>query len=216
MDRKTVYIVDDHKIVIDGISSFMIGHSGYELIGYALSASELFDDLKNKVPDILLLDIRLPGLSGLQIAKILNADYPQIKIVFLSSNTDKDSLNEAIASGAKGYFSKDITKEEFFEGLNSIVKGESYYSKGIHQTLFGSFTKQVRDNHLNTNNLLSQREIDVIRLIAEGLSMKEIGEKLFISPRTVESHKNNILSKLELTSTIDLVKYAIKNGLAEL
>jgi len=216
MSKTKVYIVDDHKIVIDGISSYFTGNDEFELIGYANSANDLFIDMKNMIPDILLLDIKLPGLSGLNIAKIITEDYPDIKIVFLTSNIDKESLNEAVISGGRGYFTKDVTREEFFEGLEKIMKGENYYSRGIHPVLFGDFTKHIKNISSKNTDGLSEREIEVIRWISEGLSMKEIGEKMFISPRTVESHKNKILGKLGLNSTIELVKYAIKNGITSL
>lgn len=213
MNKTTVYIVDDHSIVIDGISSFFIGNDSFELIGSANSANELFNDLKTKQPDILILDIKLPGLSGTQICKLVSAEYSQMKIVFLSSNTDEATLNEAIKSGGRGYFSKDVTEEEFFFGLEKVKSGESYYSKGMQSILFNDYTRQTQENSLTTNDKLSQREVEIVKLFAEGLSYNDIAERLFISKRTVESHKKNILEKLELKSTIDLVKYAILNGI---
>jgi len=215
MDKKTVYIVDDHKIVIDGISSFFLGNTKYKLIGSASSSRNLLSDLKKISPDILLLDINLPGLSGIQIAKIITKEYPKIKIIFLSANTDESSLNEAIKAGGKGYFSKDIEEQEFFKGLNKIIAGENYYSKGIQPALFGAYSKQAVETDYK-NEILTQREIEVIKLFAEGLSFKEIANKLIISTRTVETHKKNILAKLELKNTVDLVKYAILNGISDL
>ncbi len=216
MTKTKVYIVDDHKIVIDGIATFFIGNANFELIGSALSAQDLFNDLKKLSPDILVLDINLPGLSGIQISKIITKEYPQIKIIFLSANTDEDSLNDAIKAGGKGYLSKDVDEEEFFFGLEKLNNGETYFSKGIQSTLFGSYSKQVNDKSNYRNDILTSREIEVIKLFADGLSFKEIADKLNISTRTVETHKKNILSKLELKTTIDMVKYAILNGIADL
>ena len=216
MNKTSVYIVDDHRIVIDGISSFFIGNESFELVGSALSANDLFDDLKKKRPDILILDIKLPGLSGIQICDIITKEYPNIKTVFLSSNTDEESLNDAIKSGGQGYFSKDVNEEELFLGLEKIKNGENYFSKGIQETLFNNYTKEVQTNIPQNRDNLTEREIEVIRLFAEGLSFKNIAEQLFISTRTVETHKKNILEKLELKTTIDLVKYAILNGIVSL
>lgn len=216
MEKIPVYIVDDHKIVIDGISSFFIGNAKFQLIGSALSSLKLFQDLKHIQPKILILDIKLPGLSGIQISKIISKDYPEIKIVFLSANLDEESLNESIKSGGKGYFSKDIDENEFFFGLEKIHAGESYYSKGIQPTLFNNFSKQVQESTISSSDILSEREVDVLKLLANGLGLKNIGEKLFISSRTVETHKKNILRKLNLKTTIDLVKYAILNGFVDL
>ena len=216
MKTTSLYIVDDHKIVIDGISSFLIGHTDYQLIGSALSAQDLFKDLKEFTPDILLLDIKLPGLSGIQIAKIITKEYPKIKMIFLSANIDEDSLNNAISVGGKGYLSKDVDEEEFFIGLGKIVSGENYFSKGIQPTLFGTYSKQINTSKAYHDNILTEREIDVIKLFADGLSFKEISKQLDISTRTVETHKKNILSKLGLKTTVDLVKYAILNGLTSI
>jgi len=216
MKTTKLYIVDDHKIVIDGISSFLLGNTKFELIGSAISAQELFANLKKQTPDILLLDIKLPGLSGIQIAKIVTKEYPNIKIVFLSANLDEESLNDAISAGGVGYFSKDIDEEEFFIGLEKITIGENYFSKGIQPILFGSFSKQANKTSEYKDEILSDREIEVIKLFADGLSFKEIAQKLNISTRTVESHKKNILSKLNLKTTVDLVKYAILNGLTSI
>jgi len=216
MKTTSLYIVDDHKIVIDGISSFLIGHTDYQLIGSALSAQGLFKDLKELSPDILLLDIKLPGLSGIQIAKIITKEYPEIKIVFLSANIDEVSLNDAISVGGKGYLSKDVDEEEFFIGLGKIANGENYFSKGIQPTLFGTYSKQVNTTTAYHDDILSEREIAVIKLFAEGLSFKDIAKKLNISTRTVETHKKNIQKKLNLNNTVELVKYAIINGLSDL
>jgi len=216
MAKTKVYIVDDHKIVIDGISTYFIGNHQFELVGSALSAQELFVNLKKQTPHILLLDIKLPGLSGIQIAKIINKVYPNIKLIFLSANLDEESLNDAISAGGVGYFSKDIDEKEFFIGLEKILSGENYFSKGIQPTLFGSFSKQANTLVEYRDKILTDREIEVIKLFADGLSFKAIAHQLEISSRTVESHKKNILSKLGLKTTVDLVKYAILNNLTNL
>ena len=216
MQKTTIYITDDHKIITEGIASFLIGNEKYELIGSFENGNELLDNLKKRQPDILILDIKMPGLSGLQLSKIISNDYQKIKIIFLSSNDDEETINEAIKSGGVGFLSKDVTEEEFLFALNKISAGESYYSKGVQQTLFNSFTKNVKTEAQYHDDILSEREVDVIKLIAEGLSHKEIAERLFISTRTVETHKKNILTKLNLKTTVDIVKYAILNGIASL
>ncbi len=216
MQKTTIYITDDHKIVTEGIASFLIGNEKYELIGSFSNGSELLDNLKKHQSDILILDIKMPGLSGLQLSKIISNDYSKMKIIFLSSNDDEETINEAIKSGGVGFLSKDVAEEEFLFALDKISAGESYYSKGVQQTLFNSFTNNVKTEAQYHDDVLSEREVDVIKLIAEGLSHKEIAERLFISTRTVETHKKNILTKLNLKTTVDIVKYAILNGIASL
>ena len=216
MSKKNIYIVDDHQIVVDGIFSYLLDNEEFELSGSASSAADLFKLLQKKQPDILIIDMKLPGLQGPQIAKIVSNKYPKIKKIFLSSNTDKKSLNEAIESGGQGYLSKDVTEEEFLFALKKINAGENYYSSGIQQTLFNSFTNNTNKKATISHIPLSEREIDVTKLLVEGLSYKEIADRLSISKRTVETHKKNILEKLELKSTVDLVKYAIRNGIISL
>ena len=214
--RITICITDDHKIVAEGIASFLIGNEQYELVGRSTSGNELLNKLKKRQPNIILLDIKMPGLSGIQLAKIITKEYPKIKILFLSSNNDKESLDEAIKAGGVGYLSKDIEEKEFLLALDKIMSGENYFSTGIQQTLFNDYTNKTKSDIEFHDKKISTREIDVIKLIAEGLNHKEIAEKLFISVRTVESHKKNILTKLDLKTTVDIVKYAILNGLVSL
>ena len=216
MNKTQIYIVDDHQIVIDGIYSYLLNNDEFELKGSASSSNELFELLQKKLPDILILDMKLPGLQGNHIAKIITEKHPQIKIMFLSSNTDKESLNEAIESGGLAYLSKDVTEEEFLLALKKINAGENYYSRGIQQVVYDSFTTNVKIQSANNKIPLSEREIDVIKLFVEGFSYKKIADSLSISKRTVETDKKNILEKLELTNTVDLVKYAIKNGIITL
>jgi DNA-binding NarL/FixJ family response regulator len=216
MNKTQIYIVDDHQIVIDGISSYLLGNEEFEITGSASSANELFMLLQKKQPDILILDCKLPGLQGTHIAKIVSDKYPKIKIIFLSSNTDRESLDKAIESGGLGYLSKDVTEEEFLLALSKINKGENYYSTGIQQAVFNSFTDNIKTETKNHDSPLSNREIEVIRLFVDGLSYKEIADRLSISSRTVETHKKHILEKLDLKTTVDLVKYAIRNGIITL
>ena len=216
MNKTKIYIVDDHQIVIDGISSYLLGNEEFELIGSALSANTFFEQLPNKIPDILILDMKLPGLQGNHIAKIITKKHPNIKIIFLSSNTDKESLNSAIEAGGLGYLSKDVDEEEFLFALKKILKGENYYSTGIQQAVFNSFTDNIKEETQHYSTPLTDREIDVIKLFVEGFSYKEIANRLSISSRTVETHKKHILNKLELKTTVDLVKYAIRNGIISL
>lgn len=215
-NKTTICITDDHKIVAEGIASFLIGNEKYELIGSSLSGSELLNKIKKKQPDIMLLDIKMPGLTGIQIAKIISKEYPKIKIVFLSSNDDEKSLNEAIKAGGVGYLSKDVDEKEFLVALDKIMAGENYFSTGIQQTLFNNFTKNTKAETEYHDEIITDREVEIIKHIADGLSYKEIAEKLFISARTVETHKKNILTKLELKTTVDIVKYAILNGIVSL
>ena len=216
MSKISVYIVDDHNIVVDGLKTYFIGNSDFEVSGSAQNAQDLFKDLKLNIPDILILDIKLDGMSGLQIAKIVSKNYPDIKIIFLSSDVNKDILNDAIKSGGKGFLNKDVTEQEFLDGLKRVWNGEYFYSKTVQALLFEDYANQVLENKEKKDNKLTDREIDVIKQLSNGLSYKEIAATLNISARTVEKHKKNIQDKLNISSTAELIKYAILNGLVDL
>lgn len=212
MNKTTLYIVDDHQIVIEGLTSFLIGNDEYSLIGSANSSNDLFSFLKHQQPDILILDIKLNGLQGNHIAKILTKEYPAIKIIFFSSNTDKNTIDDAMSSGGQGFLSKDVGEEEFFIALKNVRENGTYFNQKIQQVIYDNYKHAIQNSN-ESDIPLSKREIEVIKLFVDGHSYKKIAKTLFISARTVESHKKHILEKLELKTTVDLVKFAIKNGI---
>lgn len=213
MKKTTIFITDDHKIVVEGIKSFLVGYDDLEFIGSAQNSSQLFAFLKQKQPDILLLDIKLSGLSGIQIAQIVKREYPSIKIVSLSTFTDKETIDNAIQAGSCAYLSKDVEEDEFVKAMHIIIAGGNYFSSDIQQTVFCAYAEKTNSQYTSQNQLLSAREIEVIKLFSEGLSYGDIADRLFISKRTVETHKKNIMDKLDLKTNVDLIKYCIVNGL---
>ena len=210
--KQKIYIVEDHEVVIQGVKLNLSDSDDYEFIGYATTGEKAIKELENIRPDILLLDIKLSGMQGFEIAECIQEKYCDIKIIFLSSNTDKESFEKALSLGAKGYLSKDVSKEEFLLALKKVKEGDSYFSSGIQNSVLTQMSnpKNEEEEHLIP---LSEREIEVIKLFVDGFTYKEIANKLNISARTVETHKKNILNKLELKTTVDLVKYAIKQGI---
>lgn len=217
METIKIIIVDDHKIIRDGLRSLLLGSGEIEIIAEAGHGYQLFDLLKEKQPDVIVLDIALPKISGIEITKIISKDYPRIKILILTANTDEHTFISSVKAGAKGFLPKNTSKEEFVEAVKIVYTGKHYFGNNISETLYKALTDFLvngKDNHQEEK--LSAREIDIIRLFALGHSYKEIAERLYISTRTVETHKNNILKKLGLKNTVDLVKYAIKEKIIEL
>lgn len=214
MSEIKVFIVDDHKIVRDGVFMLLIGSSEIRPVGEAENGEQLFEKLKIISPDILLLDISLPGISGIEISKIITNEYPTIKVLILSRNTDENTILSAIKAGVNGFLSKDTSKEELAKAIKSVYNGIDYFGTSISKTVFKSLVKNANDVQAPTT--LTKRETEVAIYISDGLSYKEIGAKMFISARTVESHRNHILSKLDLKTNIDLVKYVVKNQLIDL
>jgi DNA-binding NarL/FixJ family response regulator len=217
MEKIKLIILDDHKIVRDGLKAMLLGNREIEIIAEAVSASTLMDVLKIHKPDILVMDIKLSGsMSGIDIAKMLHQGNSKQKILMLTANVDENYIIASLKAGAKGFLSKDSSKEEFLKAIHHIYKGELYFGENISQAVIQSYVRQIQSNITDAEKPLSDREIEIVKLLSDGLTTKQIGEELFISPRTVESHKNNILEKLGLQNTIELVKYAIKNKIIEL
>ncbi len=208
-------IVDDHQIVRDGIKAMFIVSKDIKVIGEAADYDSLMRILANQTPDIIILDISLPGKSGVEITHELKKTNEEIKILILSANTDEDSIIGAIKAGANGFLPKDTSKEEFITAINLVYNNEDYFGEKLSKIIYKSYVQHVKTKSIS-DNCLSEREIEIIKLLADGLSSKEIANKLFISSRTVETHKNNIISKLNLKNNVELVKYAIKNGIVKL
>lgn len=214
-----IILVDDHDIVRDGINALLIVEDSVEVIGEASNGDELFELLEEKTPDLLLLDIMMPGKSGIEIAEELGQLYPDIKIIILSSNLDEDSVFNSMRAGINGYLPKNVKRDELVEAIKQVSTGKEFYSDAISTMIFRNYKKFAeagRKHTIERQVELSDREKEIVRWFADGLSYKEIGAKLFISTRTVETHKNNIMEKLELKTKVDMVKYAIKHGIIEL
>jgi len=216
MEKIRLILVDDHQLVRTGIANLLAGEPEFEIIGEAADAKELIALLKQALPDIVVLDIALPGMSGIEITKKLHTEYPSVRILILSMHTSEEFIFNAINSGARGYLPKNTSRRELIEAINAVKRGEEYFAESISNVILKSYIKKAKSDAPDTENnenLLSKREIEVLKLFAEGLTNQEIADKLFISIRTVESHKNHIMARLELKTTVDLVKFAIRNNI---
>lgn len=213
MDMIYVALVDDHQIVRDGIKALLEGSPNISVVAEAESASDILDKIPTANPHVLIVDISLPKMSGIELTKVITRDYPSIKVIVLSMHTTQDFVFNAIKAGAKGYLPKSITKCELKEAIEQVYSGKEYFSKDISEIILKSYLQQVKDPERASDQheqKLTPREMEILKLVAEGYSNQLIADKLFISVRTVESHKNHIMQKLELTTTVDLVKYALK------
>jgi len=210
-----LFLVDDHDIVRDGLKSLLGNESDISIIGEASSGKEFFSLLDSETPDVLLLDISLPDISGIEIAKKLNETNPELGILILSMFTDEDFVINAIKVGARGYLPKNSKKDELIKAIKTVYDGGEYYPAEISRIIARSYINRVKNDSAGLIELLTEREKEVMLFVVEGLSNSEIADKLFISVRTVETHKTRILQKLQLKSTVDLVKFAIKNKIIE-
>jgi DNA-binding NarL/FixJ family response regulator len=219
MNKIRVALVDDHQIVRDGIKALLENAPNIEVVGEANTANGLLEKLDIINPNIVIVDISLPDISGIELTKQIINSHNEIKVIVLSMHTTQEFIFNAIKSGAKGYLPKNITRDELIESINQVNAGKEYFSKEISEIILKNYLKQVKNPERTPETQeqqLTSRESEILKLVAEGFSNQLIADKLFISVRTVESHKNHIMQKLELTTTVELVKYALKNRIIDL
>ncbi|MDD2278785.1 MAG: response regulator transcription factor [Bacteroidales bacterium] len=205
MSKTAVYIVDDHEIVREGLAALLSGVPGIEVKALFPDAMSLLESLEKDMPDVLLLDIGLPDINGIELARRLRIMYSKLPILIISANTDDKHLIGALKAGVKGFIPKDVERNELCEAIRRVAVGEKYFSSQISQNMQNALIKQFDTIEL------SEREKEIAILLADGLSYKEIGNQLFISERTVETHKNNALKKLGLKNTTQLVVWTVEN-----
>lgn len=212
MKPERICIIDDHKIVRDAIRAFLIGQNDLLITCEAATGMDFLSILDHLNADIILLDLNLPDISGLDIIEPVKKVYPDIKVLVLTAEMDEDILCDAVQLGADGFIHKDVSSGELLNAIRIVLKGEPWFGQNLSQLVYRSFCRKVKEvSETSSLASISEREKEVIRLIGDGLSIKEIGDKLCISPRTVETHKKNLLEKLELDNTVALVKYGIKH-----
>jgi len=219
MEKINVFLVDDHDLVRDGLKALLSGIPDIGIIGEAANGAGLFEKLKIVQPDVLVLDISLPDISGIEITRRITAEYPEIKVLILSMYTNEDFVSNALKAGAKGYLPKNTTRHELVQAIYTVNKNEEYLGEVISRILLQNYVRSAKEtdkNELTRAESLSRRELEILRLFSEGMVNKEIGETLDISIRTVETHKNHIMKKLGCRSSVEMLKFAIRNKLIKL
>lgn len=208
--RVKIILADDHHLVRQGFRSLLTTHAGFEILAEAANGKELIALLERGLqPDIVLMDVEMPEINGIEACRILNTSYPNVHVLMISMLNDKDVIQEAVDAGAKAYLFKNTSIEELTEAIQQVLNGGSYFGKEIAHAMLG---KSKKEDAIALAQL-SDREIEILKLIAEGFSSTEIGSKLFISPRTVDTHRNNLIQKLKVNGIAGLVKIAIQNKL---
>ncbi len=198
-----VLIVDDHPLIAEGLQNSLSGNGSISVCGIAHSARECMALFNEYRPDVILLDIKLPDGSGTEISKAIIQTNPQQKIIALTSYNQKYYVQEMIRNGVQGYLLKNATPSEIIEAIICVSEGENYFSPEIERLLHSKCDNQI---------FLSKREIEVLHLIAQGLTNAEIADKLFISPFTADSHRKNLILKLGAKNTASLIHIASADG----
>ena len=206
-------IAEDQAIILHSLMILLNSIPNIEVIGTALNGLELMALLETEKPDVILMDINMPKMNGIEATKILDEKMPWVKVIALSMYDHPVYIKKMFKSGAKGFVSKNATKMELGKAIQMVYGGEIYISEEISRILLREYSSATDSDEEGDYTSLTSREIEIIQLLADGLYTKEIAEKLFISDKTVERHKTNILKKLKLRNTAQLVKVAITKGI---
>lgn len=225
MNEATLILVDDHALYRDGVRKALEETPmPLSIIAECASGKELYDFLlSNATPDLILLDIMLPDTSGIEIARKLKTEYPNVKIIMLSSEVSADIVTELIEINVEGYLSKLAQKQDIIKAIMTVLAGNHYYGQSVAKIMCDVYLakKHHPDNRKNIfskkrEEILTTREEEIVRYLCDGYLAKEVADKLNLSVRTVETHKSNILKKLGFNNMVELVRYAMKVGIVEL
>jgi NarL family two-component system response regulator LiaR len=214
MQKIRVLIVDDHTIVRDGICALLALIGDIEVVGEATNGSEALKMVQELSPDVVLMDIAMPIMGGLEATRRISKDFPKTKVLVLTQHDDKEYVFPVIESGAAGFISKAAASSELATGIRSVFQGDSYLSPSVARLLVENYQHTASERIIqDPYNHLTEREREVLKLLAEGYSTAEIAKTLVITPKTVEGHKTNLMAKLGIHNRIDLVKYALRKGI---
>ena len=203
-----VVLADDHDLVRSGISALLSAIDGVEVVAEAREGEELLKILQTVQPDIVITDITMPGLDGFAAAQRIRAEYPDVRVIVLSAHDSVDAVKKAVASGACGYLRKNAPRFELEMALRSVMNSGSYFGNGVAQLL-------LRDGEPEASKLLTGRQLEVLVLIAQGRTAKEIAYQLGLSSKTVDVHRAKIMERLDLHDVASLARYAVRQGLVK-
>jgi len=213
MQRIRVLVVDDHTIVRDGICALMALAGDVEVVGEAANGSEALKMVRELEPDVVLMDIAMPIMGGLEATRRICKDFPRTKVLVLTQYDDKEYVFPVIEAGASGFISKVAASSELASGIRSVFHGDAYLSPSVAKLLIEDYRLGSERASHDPYEQLTDREREVLKLVAEGFTTHEIGDLLKVTPKTVEGHKTNLMAKLDIHNRIELVKYALRKGI---
>jgi DNA-binding NarL/FixJ family response regulator len=213
---KTIIVADDHQLMRQGLKELLENRTEFEVVGEAANGRQAVNLARELKPDIVILDIAMPELNGIDSARQIIADSPNIKVLALSRHSERRFVAEMLAAGASGYILKDSAIEELVEALNIVCAGKTYLSPEIVDIVVDDYVDRLTKSRESKLARLTPREREILQLIAEGKSTKQIADALFVSVKTVATHRHQIMEKLNVRNIADLTKFAIREGLTNL
>jgi DNA-binding NarL/FixJ family response regulator len=217
MKKIRVIIADDHAILRAGLIALLATFGNIEVVGEASTGNEVIELMPKAAPDIVLMDIAMPGLDGISTTRRITREHPGAKVIILSQHDNREYVLSSIKAGASGYILKKAVASDLTSGIEAVYGGGYFFYPSVARTVVEDYLEQLKSGKHDQDTIerLSEREREVLKLIAEGLSSNEIANRLFISVKTVLGHRSNIMEKLDIHNRTELVKYAIRKGLIQ-
>lgn len=213
-----VLLADDHALLRSGLSSLLNEENGIEVVGEAENGRDAVRKVQELDPDVVLMDIGMPVMNGMDATKQITRRNRDVKVLVLTVHDNEEYLTKAFEAGAAGYILKQAADDDLLKAIQVIARGEYFLYPSVTKTVVDNFLEKMKmqQNPATAHNILTEREVEVLRLLAEGYNCREVAEALIISVKTVETHKSNIMAKLDLHKRPELVRYAIQNGILQL
>jgi DNA-binding NarL/FixJ family response regulator len=215
MAKQRIILVDDHEVVRLGLKSLLERHPQFEVVGEAASARDALEQVAATEPDVVVMDIRLPGTSGIEACEQIVDNYPNTKVIMLTSYAEDEMLFSAIRAGASGYVLKQIASEELVKAIEAVGRGEALLDPAVTQRVFQEVRRAVKEEEASAFAHLSQQEKHVLLLVSEGKTNREIAKNLFLGEGTVRNYVSSILSKLGVNNRAEAAAYAVEHNLRE-
>ena len=215
MKKQRIVLVDDHELVRIGLKSLLERHPQFDVVGEASSAREALEQVESLKPDVVVMDIRLPGTSGIDACEQIVNRFPETKVLMLTSYAEDEMLFSAIRAGASGYVLKQIGSEDLIKAIESVGRGEALLDPAVTQRVFQEVRRAVKEEEASAFSHLSQQEKHVLLLVSEGKTNREIAKNLFLGEGTVRNYVSSILSKLSVNNRAEAAAYAVQHSLRE-
>lgn len=215
MKKINILLVDDHTIVRDGIKATLKDQKNFQIVGEATNGAEGIEAVKQLKPDVVVMDITMPEMNGIEAADVISRKYPESKVLILSMHDNETYILKSVEAGAYGYLLKDVDKDEFVKAITAVYNGDKYFNTAISSVLVSGYLNKVKQTEsvqsvaLNDEYELTRREKGILKMITDGKNNREIADGLGISIRTIETHRANIMKKLKVKNAVELVRIAI-------